>query len=216
LDWDKFSISFAKILDRRPTGREISQVSSYLSLLLRWNRFHSLTGYRQPEVIVDRLFLDSLLFLHYLPDPDPSPAAVRVLDLGSGAGIPGIPLKIVRPEYEVTLVEARRKRASFLSAVVRELELHGVSVLTGRAESLLDDIPGLKGGFDVVVTRAAGRPKAVLHAALAFLKPGGRFVASGRPLKDPSPITVPGGCWQALVSPASGRQRQFLIVPKIS
>lgn len=216
MDWtDKFALDFAKILDRRPTEREMSAFSNYLSLLLLWNRVHSLTGYRNPEAIAENLFLDSLLFLSLFPDPLPAPA-VRVLDLGSGPGIPGIPVKIVKPEYEMTLIEARRKRTSFLSALVRGLELTGVTVLTGRGESLLDDVPGLKGGFDVVVSRAAGPPEAVAALALAFLKPGGRLVVSGRLLKDPSHVTIPGGSWKALVSPVSGRQRQFLTVAKIS
>mgnify|MGYP001574171878 CR=1 FL=1 len=90
-------------------------------------------------------------------------------------------MKIVEPGIRLTLVEVRRRRLSFLSAVVRELGLKGVSVLSGRAEALLKAQRELGGAFDVVVTRAMGPLRSVLPLAMAFVRPGGRFIASGPP-----------------------------------
>lgn len=196
------------LLRRVPRERELEAFASYLSLLLRWNRVQSLTAYRKPMEILDKLFLDSLLFLPLLPAP-PS----RLLDLGSGAGIPGVPLKIVEPAYELTLAEARRRRTSFLSAVVRELALEGVRVLAGRAEILIEELPELEAAFDAVVTRGTGRPGEIVPLALQFLRPGGRLVASGPP---PSKSEKrPGfGMWQTVTSPVSGLPRRFLVVEK--
>lgn len=183
--------------------------SRYLCLLLRWNRTHSLTAYRDRGVILEKLFLDSLLFLRFLP-----PHIHRVLDLGSGAGIPGIPLKIVQPQYSLTLIEARRRRTSFLATVVRELGLEDVRVLTGRAEALIKQFPGLGGEFDAVLTRAAGSLDIIAPLALRFLKPGGRFLASGPPLWKFVGLPVSPASWHIVTSPTSGSKRRLLLLEK--
>lgn len=209
--FERLASGIRRILHRPATQPEIKAFSAYLSLLLQWSRVHSLTAYRDPADIVDSLFLDSLLFLSFLPS-----RSCQVLDLGSGAGIPGIPLKIIEPSYRLTLIEARRRRASFLTAVVRELALQDVRVLMGRAESLLTGVPALEGNFDAVVTRAAGPLGLVTPLALRFLKPGGRFIASGPPVRKFSSRPGEPQAWQILVSPASGLPRQFVTVEKIT
>lgn len=205
---ERFAAGFQALLRRRPTSEELSAFSRYLSLLLKWNRVTSLTAYRDPDAILEKLFLDSLLFLRFLP-----PKA-RILDLGSGAGIPGIPVKIVQPQSDLTLIEARRRRTSFLSAVVRELALEGVRVLTGRGEVLITEVPGLEGGFDAVLTRSAGPVETILPLALRFVGPKGRVIASGRPARkkpQPQEVTV---SWETVTSPISGSHRRFLVVEK--
>jgi 16S rRNA (guanine527-N7)-methyltransferase len=124
-------------------------------------------------------------------------------------------MKIVEPGIRLTLVEVRRRRLSFLSAVVRELGLKGVSVLSGRAEALLKAQRELGGAFDVVVTRAMGPLRSVLPLAMAFVRPGGRFIASGPPAGKPLPPLPrdPPHHWESL--PAAGKtSRRFLIVGK--
>lgn len=201
---------FLEILHRPPTPLELEGFSRYLGLLLQWNRAHRLTGYKHPAEIAEKLFLDSLLFLRWLP-----PGRPRVLDLGAGAGIPGLPLKIVEPAIRLTLLEARRRRVSFLSAVVRDLGLEGVSILAGRAESLIVSNPELRGSFDAVVTRAVGPPGSILLVVLAFLRLGGRFIASGPPAGKPLPLLPPGTPhrWETVPTPGRTRRR-FLIVEK--
>lgn len=202
---------FNQILQRPPSPCEADAFSRYLRLLLQWSRVQHLTSYRRPADVIEKLFLDSLLFLRWVP---PGPA--RLLDLGAGAGIPGLPLKIVKPEITLTLLEARRRRASFLKTAVRELGIEGVGVLSGRAEVLIGSEPGLKNAFDMVVTRAAGPLTSILPLALAFLHPGGCFVASGPPAGKPLP-RIPHETphrWESVPAPGKITSRSFLVVEK--
>src|SRR5918992_1358518 len=107
-----------EILGRPLSQSEAALFYKYMTLLIKWSSTHRMIGWAEPLWIVENLFLDSLLFLRILP-----PDIRSVMDLGAGAGIPGIPLKIVCSELHVTLLEARRRRAFFLSTVVRELGL---------------------------------------------------------------------------------------------
>jgi 16S rRNA (guanine527-N7)-methyltransferase len=163
---------------------ELSKFSRYLDLISRWNRVHSLTALRTEQAIAEGLLADSLLFLDVLP-----PDAIRLMDLGSGPGIPGIPIKIVRPEMELVLVEARRKKASFLSTAVRELGLEQTRVVGSRAEQLLDLEPAMSGAFDAVVTRAAGRPAEVRDLSFSFLRPGGMLLLGGSQSRPSGTVT---------------------------
>ena len=130
-------------------------------------------GASDPLWIVENLFLDSLLFLRVLPSP-----FTNVVDIGSGAGIPGIPLKIVLPGARVLLVESRHRRVSFLSAVIRELALESVDVLADRIESAPAQ---WQARFDVAVARCAGRLETTMRVAATFVRPGGVVVAAGAP-----------------------------------
>lgn len=196
-------------LRRAPSQREIEKFSKYLFLLRQWNRAHSFTGYREPGAILDKLFFDSLLFLPFIP-----PGTTSLLDLGSGPGIPGIPLKIIVPTYSLTLIEARRRMGSFLATVVRELALEDVRVLTGRAETLINEFAFLDRSFDAVVTRASGPIERVVPLALRFLRTGGMFVASGPPAPKLRVASPKVGSWRVVTSPLSRLPRQFLVVEK--
>lgn len=202
---------FLRVLGRAPSSEEFDSFSRYLTLLLEWNRAHHLTGYRSPSDITEKLFLDSLLFLRWV-----RPEAWRVLDLGAGVGIPGLPMRIVEPRIKLTLLEARRRWTSFLAVAVRELGLQGAQVLGGRAEQLLSSEPALKGAFDLVVTRAAGPIRSILPLALGFLAQGGRLISSGPPVGRPLPALPAGILHRWELAPAGGNvvSRQFLIVEK--
>ena len=202
----------SRVLQRTPSTEEITKFQRYLQLFLQWNKVHRLTAYRRPEEIVCRLLLDSLLFLKILP-----PKALKLLDFGSGAGIPGIPLKIVAPQFDLTLVEARRRRSSFLATALRELDLGNVRLIRGRAEHLLSEMPELRETFDAVVLRAVGPLEAILPTALSFLKPGKVCIASGPPAGKTIRVVFEGALahWQRLTSPFSKSPRQFLVVQKI-
>ncbi len=126
--------------------------------------------------IVRGLFLDSLLFLALLPA-----RPLKVVDIGAGGGIPGLPIRLADSGVELTLVESRRKRVSFLRAACRELRLADVTVREARAEELIREEPDFSGAFDVVVTRAVGPVVDLLPVAFGYLRPGGLFIASGPP-----------------------------------
>jgi 16S rRNA (guanine527-N7)-methyltransferase len=181
------------ILGRSLSEAERDHFDKYLKLLLKWQRSQRLLGSTAPDWIVHNVFLDSLLFTRLLPS-----AAHSIVDIGSGAGVPGIPLKIVLAPVAVTLVEARQKRASFLSAVVRELPLRGCDVLNARVEAVARESAGR---FDVAVARCAGEPEALLESAAGLVRRGGLVIASGPPRSRPLPL----GDWRE-VRWAGGRR----------
>lgn len=118
------------------------RLSAYLALLERWNRAYNLTAVRDPAAMVIRHLLDSLSILPWLIGP-------RVLDVGSGAGLPGIPLAIVRPDLEFFLLDSNGKRTRFLIQVVADLQLKNVNVVRGRVEDYQPETL-----FDSIVSRA--------------------------------------------------------------
>lgn len=187
------------ILARGLTDHERDQFRNYLDILTKWQKSHRLIGSSEPRWIVENLFLDSLLFLRVLPAELGS-----LLDLGSGAGLPGIPLKLVRPEIELVLVESRRRRASFLSGAIRVLGLPGTRVINGRAEDLIRE---LAGHFDAVVMRCAGDTDTLLPLAVQFVVPGGAVIASGPP--EPRPLAR--GDWVTVAGWEPGKTRRFAV-----
>ena len=184
-------------LERRLTAKEQENFSKYLTLLLKWQKSHRLVGSDDPMWIVEHLFLDSLLFLKLLP------ASCRKLaDVGSGAGLPGLPIKIVRNDLEVVLIESRRRRAMFLNNAVRDLKLDGIQVLEGRIENLPSE---LNGSFDAAVMRCAGDIEEMIPAAAVLVADSGVVVASGPP--KPRPLSV--GEWVTVPGVRSGTSRRF-------
>lgn len=188
------------ILGRPLSGTEADLFVAYLDLLLSWQRIHRLVGSGDPVWMVETLFLDSLLFLRALPV---QPRAT--LDIGAGAGAPGLPLKIVLPEMTLTAVESRRRRASFLATAARTLGLEPVRVLNARAEALVAE---LAGQFDAVLLRSTGRLEVMLPLATKFARPGGVVLAGGPPGPRPLPI----GRWVEVPGIDEGRIRRFVRV----
>jgi 16S rRNA (guanine527-N7)-methyltransferase len=167
-------------------------ISTYIDILLRWNARINLTAIRNEEEIVTRHFGESLFAARhlfpkvYLVSPVPlvvkgsdfdasdgrCPAPdnrIRVADLGSGAGFPGIPIKLWAPQISVTLIESNHKKATFLREVVRSLTLTDIDIQNVRAETLPPS------SFDVVALRAVERLHEVLPVAANLLTPGGRL-----------------------------------------
>jgi 16S rRNA (guanine527-N7)-methyltransferase len=114
----------------------------YLALIRKWNKVHNLTAVREPEAMLVRHLLDSLAVLPYI-------AGSRIADVGSGAGLPGIPLAIARPDWHVLLVESNHKKAVFLQQARIELGLENVEVMAERVENI-----GPNKGFDTIISRA--------------------------------------------------------------
>src|SRR5882672_9312918 len=171
------ALGAAELLGRSLTALESDQFRKYLELLLKWQRTARLVGRNRPDWIVENLFLDSLVFLRALPG-----RFGALADLGAGAGFPGVPIKIVRPDATLVLIEARQRRASFLSTAVRELGLSRVEVVNARAE---DVVTRFAGQFDAVVMRCAGNTEALVPLATRFVHPGGCVVVSGPPIRSP-------------------------------
>lgn len=138
------------------------QLLAYADEVARWTRRVNLTGFKEPERIIRDGILRSLRLLPFLPERD----RARLADVGSGAGFPAIPLKIARPGLDITLIEASRRKASFLLHAIRLLGLEGASCLRVRVE-VLGEKSGVLGSFDVVTARAL----APLPEAVALLTP---------------------------------------------
>ena len=137
-----------------------ARFADYLALILRWNARINLTSVRDPEGIVQRHFLESIACAHLLPRE-----IATLLDFGSGAGFPGIPIALCRPEIDVTLAESQGKKAAFLQEAVRTLGLN-VQMHAGRAESLATQ-------FDCVTLRAVDRMDLAVQVAARLVRIGG-------------------------------------------
>ncbi len=153
--------------------RQVQQFSAYLDLLLRWNARVNLTAVRDAENIVTRHFGESLFAARCLFAPTTgeqrSAAEICLIDFGSGAGFPGLPIKIWSPQLRVILLESNNKKATFLREVIRALGLGDVEVISDRAENYRG-APG-----DVVTFRAVERFEASLMIATRLVRPGGRL-----------------------------------------
>lgn len=191
------------VLGRQLAMGERELFSKYLIILTKWQRTQRLVGSSDPLWIIENLFLDSLLFLRVLPR-----GLESLLDLGSGAGLPGIPIKIVMPGIELVLVESRRRRASFLAAVVRELGLRDAGVISGRVE---DHLGALEGRFDAVAMRCAGDVSELFPLAARLVTPHrGVVVASGPPALTPE-TPLAQGEWVEVEGLRSGTSRRFAV-----
>jgi 16S rRNA (guanine527-N7)-methyltransferase len=153
------------------TEKQLTQFDIYRRELLQWNARTNLISEKSSREIIPRHFLDSLTALEMI-----SNRKAKIIDIGCGAGFPGIPLKIAVPSLQLYLLEANRKKISFVKHIVRLLNLSHTVVLHGRAENLLKD-DQWKDFFTIVISRATFKLPEILPLAAFFLKPGGLFIA---------------------------------------
>jgi len=137
---------------------------NFLELLEKWNRAYNLTAVRDPEQMVPRHLLDSLTVLPYLQGP-------RVLDIGTGAGLPGIPLALARPDLEFTLLDSNAKKTRFATQALHELGLKNVAVVQERVEKFHPETK-----FDTLIARAFASIPDMLAASRHLCAPRGRFL----------------------------------------
>jgi len=182
-------------LQKQSGGREelsvaqLKQLADYLALLLHWNSKTNLTSVREPEEIVKRHFGESL----FLASAVSGEAFATAIDVGSGAGFPGIPLKIYAPQIAVTLVESQNKKATFLKEAIRKVTLTSINVFSRRAEELQQktDLVTLRAveHFDDVLPVAAGLVDS--KGRLALLIGAGQVAVAGKLLHGFEISTVP-------------------------
>ncbi|WP_059041226.1 16S rRNA (guanine(527)-N(7))-methyltransferase RsmG [Paenibacillus rubinfantis] len=151
---------------------QLKQFERYYEILVEWNEKMNLTGITEREQVYIKHFYDSISLAFHVPMGEMGSMA----DIGSGAGFPGIPLKICFPHLQLTIVDSLNKRIQFLQHVVNELGLSQVRLLHGRAEDLARQ-EELRDGFDLVTARAVARMAVLNEFCLPFAKPGGLFVA---------------------------------------
>lgn len=152
------------------TSLQLEQLLHYRQELLDWNTRINLTAIKDPEEVLLKHFLDSLSLLSVYDAP-----RTTLLDIGSGAGFPGLVLKIARPDWHITSLEATGKKVTFQKHVIDTLYLHGIETIHGRAEEIAHK-QDYRGHFDVVTARAVASLPVLLEYASPFCKVGGQIL----------------------------------------
>ena len=173
----------AKKLGLHLTPQQLEQFHIYYQELIDWNQRMNLTAITGYEEVQIKHFLDSLTVLLALKQPMGS-GSFQLIDVGTGAGIPGIPLKILLPDIKLVLLDATAKKAAFLYHIKQKLELDGVEIVVGRAEDVAHKAQ-YREKFELVLSRAVARLPTLVELTLPFCAVGGSFVAQKKGLIDP-------------------------------
>lgn len=199
---------------------QTDQFMQYLSLLLEWNEKMNLTAITDPVEVVQKHFIDCISVLPHLD----LQGGETMIDVGTGAGFPGVPLKIASPALQVTLLDALQKRLTFLDTLTQSLDLSDVTLVHSRAEDGGQN-PDLREQFDLCVSRAVANLAVLLEYCLPFVKVGGKLAA----LKGPdatqeieqaqNALQIVGGKVTAVIPitiPHTDLQHQLVLVEKIA
>ena len=155
------------------TDRQKEQYERYFELLVEWNEKINLTAITEKDEVYLKHFYDSIApILQGLIENQP----IRLLDIGAGAGFPSLPMKILFPELDVTIIDSLNKRINFLHLLAEELDLSGVHFYHGRAEDFAQD-KAFRAQFDLVTARAVARMQVLSELTIPYLKVGGRLLA---------------------------------------
>lgn len=194
--------------DHALSTHQLHQVSAYLDRLLRWNARMNLTAVRDPDQIITRHFGESFFAAAQVLGRE-YPAGKSAIDIGSGAGFPGLPIKIFAPSLRMRLIEAKHRKAIFLREVIRDLHLQDCEVLAQRAEVLAQQEPA---SADLVTLRAVERFSDVLPTAARITSKGGTIaLLIGREQAHTVATTLPAFEWQPEIQVPLSASRVILI-----
>ena len=165
---------YLKELNINLNKTQIEQFYKYMNILLKWNKIMNLTAITDPKEIIIKHFIDSITVLKELGEKD------TIIDVGTGAGFPGIPIKIVFPETKIILLDSLNKRVNFLNEVIKELKLKNIEAIHGRAEEYgQNKIHREK--YDVAIARAVAPLNILLEYLMPFVKVAGKCIAMKGP-----------------------------------
>jgi 16S rRNA (guanine527-N7)-methyltransferase len=200
---DQIATLLQPFLETSLSDVQLRSVEIYLDLLLKWNAKMNLTSIRDAEEIVTRHFGESFFAAHHLfPAGDSNETTI---DIGSGAGFPGMPIKLWAPSMQMTLVESNHRKATFLREVIRALSLEPVSVLTERAENIAAKT-------DLVTMRAVENFERILPVASSLVKPGGQIaILVGAPQVKIASSISPEIKWQPPLLVPNSSNRVLLV-----
>ena len=196
-----------KALGASLPARALDALNAYLALLAKWNRTYNLTAIREPERMVTHHVLDALAVLPHLP----ARADLSLLDVGSGCGVPGLPLAIARPGWRVVLLDSNHKKGAFLQQAVIELGLVNAQAVIARVEDYVPAAP-----FDVVISRAFSDLATFAQTSARHLAAGGQLVAMKGVFPDEEVAQLPAGirvvAAPALAVPGLPAERHLIIM----
>jgi 16S rRNA (guanine527-N7)-methyltransferase len=204
------------------TDEQLHLFETYYQELVSWNEKTNLTAVTEREPVQTRHFLDSLSVIQAFPVLVSTNQPISLIDVGTGAGFPGIPLRIACPQLVVTLLEATGKRTAFLQHVITLLGLDGVSVITGRAEEVGHE-SAQRERYDVVVARAVAKMATLTELCLPFARVGGHFIAMKGSGVEPEvneaqhAINLLGGevrTVKPVIVPGSNEERTLIVIGK--
>lgn len=198
---------------------QIRQFTDYYELLIEWNSFMNLTGITDFDEVLKKHFEDSLAIVRAISISEYE----SVIDIGTGAGFPGIPLKITFPHLKVALLDSLGKRVKFLNCVIEKLGLENIEAIHGRAEDFAKDVD-YREKFDIAVSRAVANLSSLSEYCIPYVKPGGYFISykSGKIEEEleqsQKAIYVLGGETvkvEKFMLADSDMERSFVIIKKI-
>lgn len=202
--------------------KQEEQFLSYYELLTEWNQRMNLTAITDFQEVILKHFVDSLSLVHVVPDLEKS--SFSLIDVGTGAGFPGIPLKIAFPSLRITLLDSLGKRVKFLNQVISELELTQTEAIHGRAEDYAAD-PVYREAYDLSVSRAVANLSTLSEYCIPFVKKGGLFISyKSEKIKEEADaaeraIRILGGKKEnpfSFLLPGSDMHRTLFTIKKIS
>jgi 16S rRNA (guanine527-N7)-methyltransferase len=189
-----------------------AKLEAYIALLAKWNATYNLTAIREPNRMVTHHVLDALAVLPHLPASDPN-ARLRVLDVGSGGGVPAIPLAIARPNWHVVALDSSHKKGAFLQQAVSELPLANAEAVIARVEDYAPSAP-----FDIVISRAFSDLATFVDSSVRHLAPNGVLVAMKGVFPDEEiaelPPTVRVVATPALHVPGLDAERHLIVMAR--
>lgn len=216
-EFRKLMILYGEKIDIMFTEEQLRQFYKYMELLLEWNKKINLTAITEPNEVILKHFIDSLTINKYIKENS------SIADVGTGAGFPGIPLKIFRPDLEITLVDSLNKRINFLNEVISKLDLKNIVTVHSRIEDFGKD-KKYRESFDYVTARAVANISVLSEYLLPISKIGGQCVCmKGSNVNDElnegeNAINVLGGkvnCIDEFVLPDSDISRNIIIIDKV-
>lgn len=172
MDFDSFKKEMninLMALNLKLNDSQIKNFYDFMNLLIEKNKVMNLTGITEPKEVILKHFIDSLTVLKYINEND------NIIDVGTGAGFPGIPLKIAENSLEITLLDSLNKRINFLNEVIEKINLNKVKTIHGRAEDFGQDFK-YREKYDVAVSRAVAPLNVLLEYMLPFVKVGGKCI----------------------------------------